>query len=163
MGRLKKFNEMFDTDELKRKHEISYLSGKSLDTYEPMGIEKMNLNSVILQFPVIMSCIGDNHNDEHYSTYEMGIYLFSFKNGEYHVNLAMDLSSNHIDFTVVVYELPIEDLLNPDSSSVYSYGDNCDIKTVVEYLNSEFIDILYEYGFEDVVEFGDNINKTRMN
>jgi hypothetical protein len=152
--------ELFDSEELKIQNEMSYLKNGE-NTYIPMGVEKMNLNHLLLRCPFLSMCLGDSSNDSHYVTYEEGIYLFIFINDEIRCHIAFDLKKKDISYGVMLYEFPI-DYKNPKSFSSFS-DEEVSIESVIDIMNTEVIDILNMYGFEDVIKYGENILISRSN
>lgn len=146
--------ELFDSDELKAQNEIPYLKGElKNNTYVPMGIEKMNLNHLLLKCPFLGICLNKK-DDSHYATYEEDIYLFVFKNDSWRLHIAFDLKSKDIvDYAVCLYQLPIN-IKDPQSELFHS--DKKSILEVIDFMNGEVVEILNDFEFFEVVDYGKN-------
>lgn len=161
MGKWVLIKELFDSGELKSKNEIPYLKGE-VNTYISMGIEKMNLNHLLLKCPFLSICLGDDMNESNYVTYEDGIYLFIFINKEIRCHIAFDLNKkDDVSFGIMLYEFPI-DYYNPKSFISFS-EENIKMEEVIEVINSEVIEILNTYGFEDIIKYGQDVMISRSN
>lgn len=156
--------ELFDSDELKSQNEVPYLQGNLVNSYEPLGVEKMNLNNLLLRCPFLMICMGSNHNKNHYATYEDGVYLFIFISDKYRCQLALDLKErDSIDIAFMVYKNPIN-LSNPIESRDACYTDvDLTMEEVYNFVIEYCLGVLEDYGFNEVIEFNSEINISRMN
>ena len=153
--------ELFDSEELKAQNEIPYLRGDfKKNTYLPMGIEKMNLNHLLLKCSFLGICLNDR-SENHYATYEEGIYVFIFINDDYRLNIALDLKKKDmIDYAVCVYQLPI-DLDNLEADLMNTGNET--IQKTIDFLNGEVLEILEDFGFPEVINYGKRFNLTRFN
>jgi len=156
--------ELFDSDILKNQNEIPYLQGNLNNSYTPLGEEKMNLNTLLLTCPFFGLCFGNNANEQHYASYEEGIYLFIFINDYFRYHIALDLKDKKsIGLACLVWELPI-DVNDIHSSRVFSYSnDNLRLDQAVDFLLSEGLENFRDFNFLDVIRFNQEVNLSKMN
>ena len=158
MKHIKKFNELFDNDDLKSKLEIPYLQG-NLDKKELVrsaipfkGRELFNFfnNSLVKKFPFFDYCFDENtrriygcNEDPN----EKNCHHYYFKNEKIFVIFSVVMwDDNDYDCNILVRD--------PEDSDIIVYEqeyNECSIDKIIDIVKSDLIPHLIESGFGDLM------------
>ena len=160
--RIKKFNELFDTDDLKAQHENDYLRGQMTNIIRNMtSIDLKNddisrlLHRIIREEPFFAAfedeVTGYGFDSDLYYNEEYDFYL---------LNVSSDISSE--DATAVSLGIKINSINNynvfvyvDEDSEDYGY-DNLTFQQLIQFINTDYKKILIELGLGDLLEYNNS-------
>lgn len=173
MGKIKKFNELFDTEELKSQHEIDYLQG---------AIDTKNLVSKVMddkhvefiygmlsyKFPFFAECTNnENPYTGVYGNDDKNRFVFWFKNETWFTGIIIDPKGNkRYDIGFIRKGVNVEATLNntfeftrpvvdydPSKVIIISFP-NLYANEIINHVEKYFIPIMIETGFDKVLSLG---------
>jgi len=173
MKRLKRFNELFDTEDLKMQNEIDYLTG---------AIDKKELSRNIMsdksaqsiynlleyKFPFFKECTNDNNPYTGLMADEkQSYYVFYFKNETWFIGLAVKPTGNHL-YDINLIRKGVNLTITPGNSfhfytpivdydpnkTVAIVFENLTIEQIYEHVEKHFIPMMKKTGFKYLLNVG---------
>lgn len=158
--RIKKFNELFDTDELKSQHEIDFLQGKDIlqDINIPIDFKNEPMSYLMhklakFNFPFLGIFF---ENPEGYkfkdceisiSDMEDGFWIFVIKSGKKIVSIGLKINKTS-DYNIFIYT---ENGTKESENGVEF--NNLNYREIVNIIKNEYIPILAN-NFDDILTYG---------
>lgn len=152
--RIKKFNELFDTEDLKSKNEIGYLKGdlakdlvKNVKPFRSELFTRIN-ERIIAKYPFFEYCFDHNRDTTKFGCKNKdNIYHYYFKDDKYYLQLSI-VVHQHNDYDLIIL---IKDL---KSDKVVFFDDyiQLDDYGVLETIRYSFIDKLVKYDFGELIK-----------
>jgi hypothetical protein len=163
--RIKKFNELFDTEELKSNFEIKYLQGKTEDILADMSkvintedetIYYLMQKLIKFKFPFFSAFFDHIKDGIEFETFELGItqmdgeWIFTVKSDNTNVvSLGIIINAKN-DYNVFIAYGDVDDLKGYEYKSLdiedfSKVIDEVYIPTLMDYNYSEFVDYNSEY------------------
>lgn len=164
--RIKKFNELFDSEELKSHHELDILQGKNILKDINMPIDFKNESIAYLMhklakfnFP-FLGIFFDNPDGIKFKNCETGVadlgdgfWMFGVESGKRVVSIGLRVNQTN-DYDIFVYT---EDGTEEGEGGL-EY-DNLTYKEIVEIIKDEYIPMLINNDFGDILRYGEDTSE----
>lgn len=155
--RIKRFNELFDTEDLKSEHEVDYLKGdinKIIGSMKPIDFENDNIvrliDRIIREVPFFAAFkdevsgygyIADIRQIEELNSYTFNVV--SEKDSSLSASLLIKINSmNSYDAYVVADEA--------------NGHDGLDYSELIQFINTDYKKILVELGLDDIMDYNNS-------
>lgn len=175
MKRIKKFNELFDTEELKSQNEIPMLQGNLLPTkYRNVKGNKFQNdlhdvhNKMIYNFPWV-----EEFDQEELPGYKDMIFYHT-SNDSWYISLSIKVEGDKCGFGII-YRL-LDTSISPDNSNVkfslafsgkeYVYfkeWNGLDVNEMIRNIKIFFEPLMRRLGFTDELKYGNKEDQIRFN
>lgn len=169
MKHIKKFFELFDTEDLKAENEIDYISGNFKDLGK--NIDSNFKNETIVKFlsklsnyhfpffDVFLDPIPRFPGFEIYTSFDEGYHILGIESEDYRVVFGVKIDQvNKYDVFVYLHNEDFPD--DEEKSPGYEY-DSLTIDKLVEVISNEYIPYLMEAGFDSIINY--NIDNLTVN
>lgn len=149
--KIKMFNELFDTEEIKSLHDINYLSGnmnKIISNMKPIDFNNDDIyrliDRIIREVPYFAI-----FKDE-VSGYGFSASIGYIEDIDFYI-LSLTKSETSLSFIVKINSINNYDAYIVDDDE-YGY-ENLNFRELVDFINEDYKKILIELGFDDVLEY----------
>lgn len=165
--RIKKFNELFDTEELKSNHEIKYLQGRTNDILSDMSkvinsedetIYYLMQKLIKFKFPFFSAFFDHIKEGIEFDTFEVGVtqmdgeWIFTVKSDDTNVVSIGIVINQKNNYNIFIAYGDLEDLNGYEYVSI-----NTD--DLIEVIEEVYTPLLVDYGYNEFLEYNSEYKK----